>query len=107
MEFKLFEAFNSEEYNNLIKNRVPSKFDKWIDYDFGGIRTYAIPFEDIEENQSMYYEAWNFIGRQSDGKYAFMCTSDPYNRHQAEGMILKFDRFNDVARHVALPGRRY
>ena len=103
----IVEQFNSDEYNRLIKERITSKFDKWIDYDFGCIRTFAIPFEDTEENWSMYHETWNFIGRRPNGKYAFMCTGDRYNKHQAEGMILEFDRFNDVAKFVALPGRRY
>lgn len=82
-------------------NRIQSKFDKWLDYDFGGIRTYAVPFEDTPDHWYYYEETWNYVGRQSDGKYYFRCSSS-VDKNMI-GKVLAFNRFNDVARFVALP----
>lgn len=97
------EATYDPEY--YYRNRIPGKFDKWLDYDFGGIRTYAIPFDDNPDNWYMYEEAWNFVGKQPNGKYAFRCSSS-YDKSQI-GRVLYFDKFSDVSKHVALPGRSY
>lgn len=89
----------SAEY--WYQNRIPSKFDKWLDYDFGGIRAYAIPFEDTPDQWYYYEETWNYVGRQPDHKYYFRC-SYSYDRNMI-GQVLSFNRFNGVARYVALP----
>lgn len=88
-----------------IDNKIPSKFDKWLGYDFGGIRTFAkgLEFKDTPDNWYYYEETWNFIGRRSDGRYYFECTFS-YDEDMI-GKILSFPRFNDVAYMVALPGR--
>lgn len=90
-----------------IDNKIPSKFDKWLGYDFGGIRTFAkgLEFKDTPDNWYYYEETWNFIGRRSDGRYYFECTFS-YDEDMI-GKILSFPRFNDVAYMVALPGRNY
>lgn len=92
------EKHDSEWYYN---NRIESKFDKWLDYDFGGIRTYAIPFDDDRDKSYYYQETWNFVGRQPDGKYYFRCSQSADK--DMIGRVLSFNRFNDVARFVALP----
>lgn len=101
---ELNESFNSDYY---YKNKIPSKFDKWLDYDFGGIRTFAkgLKFEDSPDQWYYYEETWNFVGRQPDGKYYFICTFS-YDKDMI-GKVLSFPRFNDVAYMVALPGRGY
>lgn len=101
----LIEEYSEDDYYN---NRLYSKFDKWLGYDFGGIRTFAKGLPEInndEENWYLYEETWNFIGRQKDGKYYFMCSSS-YDKNMI-GQVLSFDKFNDVAYMIMLPGRRY
>lgn len=96
-----------KDSNWYYDNRIPSRFDKWLDYDFGGIRTFAkgLPEFDSDPDKWYYYEeAWNFVGRQPDGRYYFRCSSS-YDRDEV-GEVLSFPRFNDVAFAVALPGRR-
>lgn len=101
----IVESDEKHDADYYYKNRIPSKFDKWLDYDFGGIRTYAIPFEDDKDKWYWYEEAWNFVGRQPDKKYYFRCSSS--SDRDMIGKVLKFDRFNDVAKYVCLPGRTY
>lgn len=95
------------DFNDYIYNRTPSKFDKWLGFDFGGIRTFAkgLTFEDNRDKWYYYEETWNFVGRQKDGKYYFMCVFS-YDEDMI-GKVLSFPRFNDVAYAVALPGRSY
>lgn len=96
-----------DDYNKYLNNSIPSKFDKWLDYDFGGIRTFAkgLEFEDREDQWYYVYETWNYVGRQSDKRYYFMCTRS--EDESMIGQVLSFPRFNDVAYAVALPGRGY
>lgn len=99
------ESDEKHDADYYYKNRIPSKFDKWLDYDFGGIRAYAIPFEEDKDKWYWYEEAWNFVGRQPDKKYYFRCSSS-YDKDMI-GNVLKFNRFNDVAKYVCLPDRAY
>lgn len=95
------------DFNDYVHNRIPSKFDKWLGYDFGGIRTFAkgLTFDDSRDKWYYHEEAWNFVGRQKDGKYYFMCSSS-FDDDMVD-QVLSFPRFNDVAYAVALPGRSY
>ena len=100
------EIQNPLNIDYYYKNRIPSKFDKWLGYDCGSIRY------DSTEEREYYYdgiweESWCFIGRQKDKKYYFMCTSASYSHQDILNKVIAFNTFREATYMIAFPGRGY
>lgn len=99
------EVSDPQDSDFYFKNRIPSKFDKWLGYDCGPIR-----YDSTEEKDYYYdgiwHESWIFVGRQKDKRYYFLCGSSIYNT-EMEGKVISYKTFRDATYMIAFPGRGY
>ena len=103
---------NPQDEQYYYNNSIPSKFDKWLGWDCGPVEYQLWEDEDNKEKhpewyEGIYEETWNYVGRQPDGRYYFICNGAPYGHKDRIGRVISTKTFHEATYMIAFPGRGY